>query len=84
MSARGRQFEECPQCGARFRAGRAACPECGSDARTGWQSAEEIDYQSLDLGDAVPGAGAPRRLPRWLFWAALLALLGFVVAFVAR
>ena len=34
---------ECPNCGATFRAGRAACPECGSDERTGWQSAEDIE-----------------------------------------
>ena len=83
MSARGRQFEECPQCGARFRAGRPACPECGSDARTGWQGAEEIDYQSLDLegANAAPRAGGR---PRWLFWAALLALAGFAAAFVLR
>jgi hypothetical protein len=36
-----------------------ACPECGSDERTGWQDAEEIDYQSLELPDE-PSAPAPR------------------------
>lgn len=58
MSPRQHDFD-CPQCGALVRAGRAACPECGSDERTGWQEAEEIDYQSLELPDEA-GAGAPR------------------------
>jgi hypothetical protein len=84
VSRRARGFEECPHCGARFRAGRPACPECGSDARTGWQSAEEIDYQSLDL-PGPDGAPAPARgLPRWMVWAAVLALVGLVAAFVLR
>ncbi|MCE9638285.1 MAG: hydrogenase maturation nickel metallochaperone HypA [Planctomycetes bacterium] len=43
---------ECPHCGESFPAGRKACPECGSDAQTGWQSGDEIDYQSLDIPDA--------------------------------
>ena len=42
---------ECPHCGAPVPAGRLACPECGSDAGTGWQSSEEIDYQSVELPD---------------------------------
>jgi len=29
--------------------GAVVCRECGSDDRTGWQSSEEVDYQSLDL-----------------------------------
>jgi predicted RNA-binding Zn-ribbon protein involved in translation (DUF1610 family) len=40
---------ECPNCGAAVRMGAAVCRECGSDANTGWQSDEEVDYQSLDL-----------------------------------
>lgn len=48
MSPRQEGFD-CPQCGAFVRAGRASCPECGSDERTGWQDAEEVDYQSLEL-----------------------------------
>ncbi len=41
----------CPHCGTTFRAGRLACPECGSDTATGWQSAEEIDYSSVEIPD---------------------------------
>jgi hypothetical protein len=39
----------CPHCGALVPVGAVACRECGSDADTGWQSDEEVDYQSLDL-----------------------------------
>lgn len=39
----------CPHCGAEVKQGAKVCRECGSDADTGWQSEEEIDYQSLDL-----------------------------------
>lgn len=58
MSAPESGFD-CPQCGAFVRRGRASCPECGSDERTGWQEADEIDYQSLELPDE-PAAPAPR------------------------
>lgn len=40
---------ECPHCGEPVKVGALACRECGSDVQTGWQSEEEIDYQSLDL-----------------------------------
>lgn len=44
-----REIFECPHCGADVPIGSAACKECGSDASTGWQSEEEIQYQSLDI-----------------------------------
>ena len=57
------QTEECPHCGTTFRHGRLACPECGSDARTGWNSAEQIDYASVEIPDTYEELveGAPRR-----------------------
>ena len=61
---RPRRTATCPHCGESFPAGRLACPECGSDARTGWQSEEEVDYQSVDIPDFYPEsapAPAPRR-----------------------
>lgn len=81
--------ETCPQCGAEFKAGRLACQECGSDSNTGWKDAEEIDYQSLELPSAEdvevdPRTGlGRRRSPRWILIAALLALIGFVLVYVA-
>ena len=45
--------EECPNCGATFRAGRLACPECGSDAETGWRGAEDLDYLAVEIPDGV-------------------------------
>ncbi|MAE75399.1 MAG: hypothetical protein CMJ85_00840 [Planctomycetes bacterium] len=64
----------CPHCGTTFDPERLACPECGSDERTGWKSAEEIDYQSLDLpeGDEL---GTGRRMPRWMFVLIVILLL---------
>ena len=53
---------ECPNCGAAVRVGSAVCRECGSDANTGWQSDEEVDYQSLDLPEGygnVDGGRVP-------------------------
>ena len=51
---------ECPQCGELVKVGALACRECGSDVETGWQSAEEIDYQSLDLPEGYSDdAGHP-------------------------
>ena len=29
------------------------CRACGSDMSTGWQSSEEIDYQSVDIPDGI-------------------------------
>jgi len=53
----------CPQCGAEVKVGAVVCRECGSDDRTGWQSSEEVDYQSLDLPDDEPPAAPTARAP---------------------
>jgi hypothetical protein len=89
MKPKGQSREQdCPHCGASFRAGRLACPECGSDARTGWQEAEEIDYQALDL--EVPGYGEearpdPRaRRTRWIAFLVVAAMIGALVFAIAR
>lgn len=78
-------MDECVNCGARFRRGRLACPECGSDAATGWQDAEEIDYQSIEIPDAwhEEAAHAPRRRT-WLVVIVVLTVLGLVGGYVAR
>ncbi len=65
---RKRPPEECPHCGAQFRAGRLACPECGSDAKTGWRDAEDIEYQSVEIPDTydeLVGASQTAR-PGWI------------------
>ena len=49
--SRKREYFECPNCGADVRVGAKVCRECGSDASTGWQSSEEIDYQSIEIPD---------------------------------
>lgn len=67
---------ECPHCGAQVREGRLACPECGSDADTGWQSSEEIDYQSVELPEETRAADRPSR---WLTLVGLLVVLAFVL-----
>jgi hypothetical protein len=70
--------------------GAAVCRECGSDAGTGWQSSEEIDYQSLDLptGYATdaehPGGPTPEpRLKTWQKVGIGLALLRYWRLWVA-
>ncbi len=69
---------ECPQCGAPVPAGRLACPECGSDAKTGWQSTEEIDYQSVELPDDA--AESPSSRPGHLVTiGAILAVIAFLL-----
>ena len=75
------EFVECPHCGAELRQGRLACPECGSDATTGWQSAESIDYQSVELPDSDAGVelGEPVT-PRWLWLVAVVTAAAFGVA----
>lgn len=45
------EYFDCPNCGEPVRVGAAVCRECGSDPRTGWQDAEEIDYQSIEVPD---------------------------------
>lgn len=79
--------ETCPQCGETFPSGRAACPHCGSDAQTGWKSAEEVDYQAVDVPDAFDDedhAAAVADLPggRAAFWRSRkgrLAVVGIVL-----
>jgi hypothetical protein len=74
-----REIFECPNCGADVPLGAAACRECGSDSSTGWQSEEEIDYQSLELPDGYaqdahhPGGPVGGARPRWLLITALVA-----------
>ena len=68
---------ECPHCGAPVPGGRLACPECGSDAQTGWQSSEEIDYQSVELPEDSPAASTG---PAWLVPLVIVLLVtGFVL-----
>lgn len=77
----------CPHCGADVVVGAKVCRECGSDADTGWQSQEEIDYQSVDLpqgyrrDDEHQSMALPEtRTPRWVVVTALLLavlLLGY-------
>jgi hypothetical protein len=71
-----REVFECQHCGADVPVGAAACRECGSDAGTGWQSAEEIDYQSLDLPERdVADTGAVVHGPRRPLWLVVVALV---------
>ena len=70
---------ECPQCGAPVPAGRLACRECGSDAETGWQSAEEIDYQSVDLPDDVSNSPPSSRPGHLVTIGAVLAVIAFLL-----
>jgi hypothetical protein len=77
-----RAFFECPNCGADVAVGAKVCRECGSDDSTGWQSSEEIDYQSIDIPDGYgpadelegPAGGG------WLYGALALALAALVLA----
>lgn len=77
------RHEECPHCGALFRAGRPACPECGSDAETGWREADDIDYLSVEIPDGLdaPDRPSPRRSAAVAAIVVLL-LLAFVWVFV--
>ncbi|MGE3175510.1 MAG: hypothetical protein AB7O97_23000 [Planctomycetota bacterium] len=85
---RRREIFECPNCGASVPVGAKACKECGSDDTTGWQSAEEIDYQSIDIpdgygpddegGDAGSGARGGARSP----WTAVVIVVLVVALLV--
>ena len=76
-------LEECPHCGARFRAGRAACPECGSDAVTGWRESEDIDYLSVEIPDTYEELVQGRPPRHWLTAVVLVFLiLAFFMVFV--
>lgn len=68
----------CGHCGADVLVGAKSCRECGSDADTGWQSAEEVDYQSVEIPDVYgddPHALPPARTPRWVVVTALLLVV---------
>lgn len=73
-----RELFECAHCGADVAIGSKVCRECGSDASTGWQSSEEIDYQSLDLPEgyavdpAHPGGPPVTRRRGWIVVTALV------------
>lgn len=74
------ETEECPHCGAVIARGRLACPECGSDANTGWKSADDLDYEAVEL----PDDGGPARRPsRAMFWVLALAAVAFALAAVS-
>jgi hypothetical protein len=87
-----REIFECPQCGADVPVGARACRECGSDAATGWQSSEEIDYQSLDLpqgygedgGDAGPRVLSERRSRAFVVVAIVAAAAVLALALLYR
>lgn len=83
-----REFFACPHCGADVPVGAKACKECGSDATAGWQSEEEVEYQSLDLPEGYATdrehAGGPlptRMSPLFMIVAIVtaLSLLAFAV-----
>jgi hypothetical protein len=82
---RGREIFECPNCGADVPVGSKACRECGSDAATGWQSAEEVEYQGLELPEGYaldkdhPGGVVQRQRPRWLLPVAVVAALALLL-----
>lgn len=69
------EFFSCPNCGAEVPVTAKVCRECGSDDRTGWQSSEEIDYQSVEIPDGWgpdgPVAAPARRSP----WALVVVLV---------
>lgn len=71
---------ECPQCGAMVRGGRTSCRECGSDARTGWKSAEEIDYQSVDVDAPLPSQAVPQPVSRKMV---IIAVISGVLGLLA-
>ena len=80
-----REIFECPNCGADVLVGSKACRECGSDAATGWQSAEEIDYQGLELPEGYaldkehPGVVVAKRRPWWVLAVAAVAVLALLL-----
>jgi len=69
-----RETFACPHCGADVPVGAKACKECGSDAETGWQSGEEIEYQSLDIPQGWgPDDETVRSGSRW--WIPVVAIV---------
>jgi predicted ATP-dependent serine protease len=88
---RQREFFVCPHCGAEVAVTAKVCRECGSDADTGWQSTEEVEYQSLDLpqgyrADEAHESNAlpPSRPSKWFVFVVLLMLVLFVLGRVLR
>ncbi|MCK5941397.1 MAG: hypothetical protein KAI24_05455 [Planctomycetes bacterium] len=80
--SRRRETFECPNCGAEVAVGRKACRECGSDDLTGWQSSEEIDYQSIDIPDGYgpdDEAESPRGRPLVFTIVAIVLAVAFAV-----
>jgi len=84
--SRKREFFECPNCGADVQVGAKVCRECGSDDSTGWQSSEEIDYQSLDIPDGYgPDDELEARGGRsWVFPVVALVLAVAMAAWALR
>lgn len=85
------EYFACPHCGADVAVGAKVCRECGSDADTGWQSTEEVEYQSLDLPQGYrddeaheSNALPPSRPSKWFVFVVLLMVVVFVLVFVLR
>ena len=80
-----REIFECPHCGADVFVGAKVCKECGSDADTGWQSEEDILYESLDLPTGYsddpdhPGQVVSSRTPAWIIVTALVVAVAMIV-----
>jgi len=88
---RPRETFVCPHCGADVVVTAKVCRECGSDADTGWQSTEEVEYQSLDLPQGYRDDAAhesnvlpPSRPSKWFVFVVLLMVVVFVLVFVLR
>ncbi len=73
-----RLLRACPYCGSTIPQKALACPECGSDENTGWKSEEEIQFESLDLGDHRERASLS---PAWRLLILVVAVL-FVLSYV--
>lgn len=74
-------MHECPNCGEPLPRGASACKECGSDEKTGWKSAEDVDYEAVDLPedidyeDVLANEGlAPRPVTHRRAWLLVVAL----------
>ena len=74
-------MQDCPHCGADVTEGRLACRECGSDIETGWGDPQEIDYQSVDLGDEFSEEEKAQKNGRQKLIASIL-IAGFPIGLV--
>jgi hypothetical protein len=81
----------CPVCGADVPSRARACPECGADEQTGWSEKARYDElgipdDSFDYDEFVQRefqGKSPKRKLQWLwFFAALLVIVAFALAFV--